>query len=338
MRNFDLQEIKKRVGRLEQVFGLTRFTYAEGKAKGVDAVEVKTGSGLRYIVLPDRGMDIGYAEFKGEAIAHISPVGIVAPQYFEASGDEWLRSFTAGLLTTCGLDQVGNSWEADSVQYPLHGRIANVPAEQVSLLAEEKEDGAYHMSVSGTVRQAKEAVQNLSLRRKIRSVAGENTIWIQDQITNESYLPSPFMILYHMNFGYPFLDKDLRLEIPHSQISSMYPGREEAMKSALKAELPQAGYEENVFFLEVVPDEYGCGTILAQNSQISVKITFPADVLPRVAVWKQMGCQDYVMAVEPCNNWVGGQVQEQTRGTLVYLAPGERKYIDLKIEIMEETL
>ncbi len=340
MGEFILEEIRKKVGRMEQLLGLTRFTYAEGKAKGTDAVEVRTGTGLRYIVLPDRGMDIGLAEFKGVPFVHISPVGIVAPQYFEAGGDEWLRSFSAGLLTTCGLDQVGNDCCVGSTRYPLHGRIANLPAEQVAAISEQTEDGRYLMSVSGIVRQAKESVQNLTLHRKIVSYAGENAIHIRDRITNESYIPSPFMLLYHMNFGYPFLDEDFQLEIPYSKMSSMYEGRETAMQNALQGEPPQEGYEENVFFLEVIPDEDGRGTILARCAKrncFAVKITFPAGILPRVAVWKQMGCQDYVMAVEPCNNWVGGQTFEQENGTLQMLAPGESKVIDLTIEIQEES-
>lgn len=339
MVNFNLEEVKKRIGRMDQILGLTRFIYAEGKAKGTDAVEVRTGGGLRYIILPDRGMDIGLAEYKGVPFVHISPVGIVAPQFFEASGDEWLRSFTAGLLTTCGLDQVGNDCHVGSTQYPLHGRIANLPAEQVSVISDETEDGRLKMSVSGIVRQAKESIQNLTLKRTISSYAGENTIHIRDQITNESYVQSPFMLLYHINFGYPFLDEGFQLEIPHSKISSMYEGRESAMKNALRGELPQAGYEENVFFLEIIPNTSGEGTILAHRTKqesFAIKITFPADILPRVAVWKQMGCQDYVMAVEPCNNWVGGQNAEQLKGTLRILQPGEKKVINLTIEVMEE--
>ena len=338
MKEINLQEMKKRLGCLEQLFGITRYTYAEGKAKGVDAVEVRNGDGLRYVVLPDRGMDIGLAEFKGVPFAHISPVGIVAPTYFEPHKDEWLRSFTAGLLTTCGLDQVGDSCENNDTSYSLHGRIANTPAEKVSVL-EEEIDGRYKMSVSGLVRQAKESVQNLTLRRTITTYVGESSIHIQDRITNESFLPSPFMILYHMNLGYPFLDEDLKIEIPHSGISSMYEGREEAMRHALQAEPPQAGYSENVFFLEAVPDEHGNGQILAYRTKtktFALKITFPAQILPRVAVWKQMGCQDYVMAVEPCNNWVGGQAREEKLGTLEILAPGQSKQIDITIEILEE--
>lgn len=334
----NLQEIKKRVGRIEQIFGVTRFQYAEGKAKGVEAVEVRTGGGLRYIVLPDRGMDLEYAEYKGVPFVHISPVGVVAPQYFEARGDEWLRSFTAGLLTTCGLDQVGDPCQVEEVFYPLHGRIANLPAEQVAAFGRETREGVYEMQVRGVVRQAKEAVQNLTLERKITSLAGENVIEIRDRITNEGYVESPFMLLYHMNFGYPFLDEHFRMEIPHKRISSMYEGREDAMEHALEGEIPQAGYAENVFFLEAVPGPDGRGTILAYNEKcrdFAVRITFPAETLPRVAVWKQMGCQDYVMAAEPCNNWVGGMEKEKKAGSLKKLAPGECRELLLRIEILE---
>ena len=338
MKTFDLNEIRKRVGRIEQLFGTTRITYAEGKAKGLEAIEVRNADGLRYMVLPDRGMDIGMAEFKGVPFVHISPVGMVAPAFFDARGDEWLRSFTAGLLTTCGLDQVGDPCECNGSSYPLHGRIANTPAEKVSV-SQGEVDGKYRMCVSGEIRQAKESIQNLVMRRSITTYADENSIHIRDCITNESFVPSPFMLLYHMNFGYPFLDEDLRLEIPHSSISSMYEGREVAMEHALEAELPQAGYSENVFFLEITPDAEGRGQILAyhkENKSFAIRITFPADVLHRVAIWKQMGCQDYVMAVEPCNNWVGGQQKETENGSLQILQPGQTKEIDLKIEIVEE--
>ena len=326
----DLREVRKKIGRAEQLYGVTRFTYAEGKAKGADAVEVRTGAGLRYIVLPDRGMDIGLAEYRGLPFVHISPVGVVNAKYYEPQGDEWLRSFTAGLLTTCGLDQVGDPCEAGG----LHGRIANIPAEQVCAFTEETTDSAT-VCVSGVVRQAKEAVQNLTLRRKISSKAGENTIEIVDTIKNEGYVPSPFMLLYHINFGFPFLDEGFYLEIPHKGISSMYEGREAEFANALRAEAPKAGYEENVFYLDVLPDAEGRGTILARGADYDIRIIFPAEILPRVAVWKQMGCQDYVMAVEPCNNWVRGQTWERQNGTLQTLAPGECREIQLTFAIIE---
>ena len=59
------KDIYQYFGSLQQVAGLRRFTYAEGKAKGLEAVECRSGSGLRFVILIDRGMDIGLCEYQG---------------------------------------------------------------------------------------------------------------------------------------------------------------------------------------------------------------------------------------------------------------------------------
>lgn len=101
------EEILERTGGMSQLAGARRFIFAEGRAKGTEAIDVRTGSGLSFMVLPDRGMDIAWAEFKGINLSYISPTGVVAPAYYESRGTEWLRGFYAGLMTTCGLTQAG---------------------------------------------------------------------------------------------------------------------------------------------------------------------------------------------------------------------------------------
>ena len=50
--------IASRVGSISQIGGLRRYRLCGGLADGVEAVDVRTGSGLCYTVLPGRGMDI----------------------------------------------------------------------------------------------------------------------------------------------------------------------------------------------------------------------------------------------------------------------------------------
>ena len=47
------------MGDISQIGGVKRYQMLEGKAKGVEAVDVDDGQGLRYTVLVDRGMDLG---------------------------------------------------------------------------------------------------------------------------------------------------------------------------------------------------------------------------------------------------------------------------------------
>jgi len=100
-------ELLRLTGDVSQVAGVWRFIWAEGKEKGVEALEFRTGSGFHFVVLPDRGMDISYAEYQGIPLAWISPTGQTHPAFYEPEGLGWLRSFYGGLLVTCGLVNVG---------------------------------------------------------------------------------------------------------------------------------------------------------------------------------------------------------------------------------------
>ena len=77
------EQLRQRVGCLSQVAGASPFRLAGGRADGVRAVGVRTGSGLSFVVLLDRGLDIAHAEYCGQPIGWISKSGIAAPAYFE---------------------------------------------------------------------------------------------------------------------------------------------------------------------------------------------------------------------------------------------------------------
>ena len=103
----DPQYLAERMGDLSQIAGVKRYTLAEGKAAGVEAVDVETGGGLCYTVLPGRGMDIARLTYKGVPVSFMSKTRVVGPQYYEPEGFNWMRSFFGGMLTTCGLSNAG---------------------------------------------------------------------------------------------------------------------------------------------------------------------------------------------------------------------------------------
>lgn len=43
---------------MSQIEELKRYTFSEGKSKGTEAADIKTGSGFSFTILPGRGMDI----------------------------------------------------------------------------------------------------------------------------------------------------------------------------------------------------------------------------------------------------------------------------------------
>ena len=102
-RRWDRRTVSRYTGDLSQIGGTRHYELSEGKARGVRAVDVATGMGLQFTVLPDRGMDISRCSFRGTNLVYRTATGEVHPAYYDPHGQEWLRGFFGGLLTTCGL-------------------------------------------------------------------------------------------------------------------------------------------------------------------------------------------------------------------------------------------
>jgi len=326
------------VGSTKQLFGLRAFKYFGGRSDGVLAADVRTGAGLRYTVMPGRGMDISEAEYKGIPLCYISGAGIVAPAFFEPEGDEWMRSFTAGMMTSCGIDQVGTDCVVDGKRYPLHGRVSNLPAENVCM-EERFFDDIFKMSVRGTLSQVKPMDENLVLRREISSVAGKNEILIEDEYENRSYSKSPFMILYHFNMGFPFLSERTRFIVPYDAVESHYEGREEKLKTVFTCEPPAERYPEDVFVFTMKPDKDGMCSALVINDgekpELGLLIKFPFDVLPNLGLWKQFQEQDYVVGIEPCNNTIRGLEYASENKELRYIEPLQKIKVSVVLSVIE---
>ena len=60
-RQMDERELRRHVGDLSQIADAREGVLTAGRADGVRVVDVKTGGGLEFSVLPSRGMDIAWA-------------------------------------------------------------------------------------------------------------------------------------------------------------------------------------------------------------------------------------------------------------------------------------
>src|SRR3954469_12428667 len=92
---------------VSQIGGIERYTIDDGQGRGVRALCVNTGAGLRYRVLVDRGLDIDHAFHNQHSLVFLSHKGVTAPSRAYDPGLGWLHSFPCGLLTTCGPNWIG---------------------------------------------------------------------------------------------------------------------------------------------------------------------------------------------------------------------------------------
>ena len=322
------EQLKPYVGSMKQLARIRTSVLDDGRGRGIRIADVDNGSGLRFCVLIERGLDIGDASFKGIPFVYQTPVGTVNPAHYESDGFRWLRSFGGGLLAGCGLRHAGSPEPEQGMRADgplgLHGRLSNIPAENVAV-RQGWVDGQYRLEVSGTVREVSFFGENLELTRTISTAMGENSITVSDVVVNRGVRPSPLMMLYHMNMGFPLVSEDAVLD---SRVLATTPRNADAAKGMAdwaSFQKPTAGYVEQCFYHDIDADADGMARMTMRNPKtgLAIEIAYRKAELPFFTEWKMMGEQEYAVGLEPGNCHPEGQSAEAARGTLKTIAPDE---------------
>lgn len=330
------RKLLRYVGDISQLFGVKEYTLRGGRADGVRAIDVRNGSGLEFTVVADRCMDISNLSFKGVNFSFISKTGVVAPQYFEEPGIGFARSFFGGFLTTCGLSNVGAPCMDEGMAFGAHGRISNIPAEQLYAGVEWDNDMPV-MKLRGQMREARLVGENLYLKREYICKYGENKFYINDVVENYGFRKEPLMILYHFNLGYPLLCPDSYFVAPSEDIIPKNEDAASGIKEHNKFHEPVPGYREQVFYHKLKSDAEGktCAALINPVLELGVVIRFNTRQLNKLTQWKMMAEGDYVLGIEPCNCFGDGRAKARETGTLEFIEPGEKRHFNLEVEVLE---
>ncbi|HHV10625.1 MAG TPA: aldose 1-epimerase family protein [Clostridiales bacterium] len=332
------RELERYCGDLTQVFGIQECILEGGKAKGIKAYILNNGTGLRMTVLADKCFTIPSLSFKEINIGFISKTGICAPEYYQEEGTRgFLRNFEAGFLTTCGLTYMGSPCEVGGQKNGLHGMISNTPMENVSAQLEWDEDNGC-ICLSGTAREGFLFGPNIHIKKQIRIPIGQNVIEIHDQIENVGFDESPLMLLYHFNYGYPFLDENCEIFCNYDKIMPRDVNSEGRMDTLNTFEKPIPGFKEIVALrtMSDLNETEGKSLVYNKKLKIAVSMNLNAHQLPIMNQWKSPRAGDYVLGMEPGTGHVGGLVETEKDGLLMKIGPGEKKEFDIIIEFLDE--
>jgi Domain of unknown function (DUF4432) len=336
-REWTRAELLAQVGDLSQVAGVRLIELNDGVERGVRAADVRTGGGLEFTVLLDRGMDIGAASYKGLPLTWISPAGFAHPAHFEPEGLGWLRTFGGGLVTGCGLTYLGAPGDDDGEALGLHGRLSVLPARHVGS-GQEWDLDECSFWVDGELRQARLFGENLALTRRIETWLGQNRLTIRDTVENLGDTSTPLMVLYHINLGFPMLDSGCRLEAPVHNVRPRDKVAEPGISEWMRFQGPTTGYQEQVFIHDLPADGDGWASIRLINPALRLwfQVRFRKESLPNLVQWKQMGQGAYVLGLEPANCGVEGRAKDRQRGTLEFLEPDESREFEVEIAVGED--
>ena len=330
------KELTQYIGNQAQLGGSRHYILTDGWGRNLRGIDVNSGSGLQYTILPDRGMDISLASFKGTNLVYLTCNGETHPSFYEPENFGWLHTFAAGLLTTCGLTYLGAPVTDGSEQLGLHGRYSTIPAKQVSDLSAWEGD-EYHIKHKGTIEDASMFGHKLRLERQIHTIQGQNSLLITDTITNFGFSPSPYTILYHMNLGYPLLSEDAEVMIEPVKTEP----RSEAAKSGLtdfrKLNPPTAGFAEQVFCHTMSSDTNGATSVSLKNKKLGTALTikFNINQLPYLIQWKMLGQGEYVLGLEPSNVPLKNRKDLREENILPFLQPGESVTNEIEVILTE---
>jgi hypothetical protein len=323
----DRQGLRARVGDFAQVAGARRLVVDDGQGRGQRLIEVETGGGLSFDVLPDRTLDLGQARIQGVPVAWIGPNGYRSPFLpgVPEHGFSPMERGIAGLLTTCGFEHQRLPAPAPRAPgflegwRPLHGSIPFTPADQVNAGLDWRE-GRGVVRVEGRVAQFILDGPSYELRRAIEAEVGGVSLTIEDEVANIGHAPAPFMALYHFNFGWPCVGSGARLET-----------RDEAGRWS-GAPLVELGAAPAAH-VDCVPSLAANGRAAARivGAAATVEIDYDAAALPWLQSWRRTEAGLNVFAIEPITERLASRAELEREGAIRVLAPGEAARVSIRL-------
>lgn len=320
------------IGDISQLFRVETYRLEGGRKEGIRATGVSNEKGLNFTVVADRCMDISHLSYKGVNLSYITPSGVVAPQYYDRTGLNWLKSFSGGFVTTCGLENIGNPC-VEGEEFGLHGRIGNTPAEEycVEMI---KEENGNKIKISGKMRQSYLFGDKLHLKRTIYAFQEKNIICIEDEIINTGFKNQEYMQLYHCNIGYPFLSPECEILIPSYMVNGANEYSQNNIdKWNLISEPSEVG--EMCYIHKIKEDKPKRVGMFSHKWGFGFVLQFEGTDLDKLLQWRCLSKGEYVIGIEPATNFVEGRKIERDKTGLKCIAPGQSIKHKLEIAIYD---
>ena len=310
-----------------------------GRREGVLLVELVAGD-TKVFILPDRGLGLWKMVVGGVELGWQSPVaGPVHPAFVplgEPSGLGWLDGFDE-LVARCGLVSNGAPDFAANgrLVHGLHGRIANLPAQELTVTLDEE---AGTLTLDGAVDETRFLIHALRMETTLVLSADRPRIAWTDTVTNRSARPATIQLLYHVNLGPPLLGAGAEVVAAIDELAPRDAGAVADVATWNRYAAPRAGRAEDVHFARIRPDAAGIASALlvAPDGSQAAGLSWRSDTLPCFALWKNQGAvaDGYVTGLEPATNYPNPRSFEEAQGRVVPLAPGEQVRFELALEYL----
>jgi len=317
-----------------------------GRQDCIDIVEVDNGR-FSFVIVPTRGMGIWKGEFDGCFLGWGSPVKrLVHPHYInleDRGGLGWLGGYNEWVVR-CGLESNGapcedtiidNVGKPKQVRLTLHGKVANIPASKVEAYV--KVEKPFELGVEGVVYEESMFGPNMKLSTTITTAVESNWIRISDVIENLRAVPTEMQLLYHCNYGPPFLEEGSHLIAPVQRLAPRDERASEGTERFSTFGPPEPGFVEQVYFIKLIGDKDGYTNVMLanKNETKAISVGLSINQLPYFTLWKNTASLEdgYVVGLEPATNFPNPKPFERRMGRVVNLKPREKYAAEVTLAV-----
>ena len=288
--------------------------------------------GLDLDLVESRGFDVGAAHFRGVPISWRSPVpdsrALDSPR-----GLDWVSRFNGGLVTTCGLHNIGPAKGDEG----LHGDFSHRPAQRVAwrTWVEPDEIGVEAVAVVQDVRLLG---PSLTVHRTVTSTAvpggSAGRLRIVDAVENVGTVPADLAILYHVNLGAPLVAPGTRIDTGGTTWRMREPNTlasDPAVMPDVTDVLTEAVFEHTG--LEADPEGYAGVLVRNEAIGLSVRVRWSLGTLPRLYQWILPTRGRWALGIEPANAALFGVDDAGFAESTDRLEPGDTRTNELIVDV-----
>jgi len=172
---------------------------------------------------------------------------------------------------------------------------------------------------------------------EIATTPGASSIKIVDTVENLRSLPDEMQILYHCNYGSPFLEEGSYLVAPIQKVVPRDPRAADGIREFDVFGPPQAGFVEQVYFFKMIGDEKGRTSVMLVNKDETkaTSVSFSVKELPCFTLWKNTSSlkEGYVVGLEPGTSYPNSKAFERKQERVVRLKLGENHRSEINFSV-----
>ncbi len=159
-------------------------------------------------------------------------------------------------------------------------------------------------------------------------------------MVNQGFYPTPHMLCYHLNVGYPLLDAGSRYIAPLADVVFASHAGEAYRRQGVGYQTmpePQDSFREQVWEHEMAADGDGRVRVALVNDALALGFVVETAKreLPVHYQWQNFQAGAYALGIEPATNHIVGRDHAREHGELIILEHAEERRYAVTLRVLD---